>query len=132
VYSWAGQKRVVEISKGGKQFFPTARFDTAFVYIDKLLTEYRAINKADKPQIAGNLAVILDAVNYLHPFREGNGRAQREFIRILALEKGFELNLNPADNTNVYERYMTGSIEGNTDKLAVLILEIMQIRVFST
>ena len=132
VYSWAGQKRVVEISKGGKQFFPTARFDTAFVYIDKLLAEYRAIDKADKPQIAEKLAVILDTVNYLHPFREGNGRAQREFMRILALEKGFELNLNPADNANVYERYMTGCIEGDKDKLAALILEIIQVRGIST
>jgi cell filamentation protein len=30
-------------------------------------------------------------MNFLHPFREGNGRAQREFIRSLALEKGWKL-----------------------------------------
>ena len=125
VYSWAGQERVVEISKDGKQFFPTARFEMAFSYINRLLEEYRTIKRADKPQIAEKLAVTLDAVNYLHPFREGNGRAQREFIRVLALEKGYELNLNPADNADVYERYMTGTIDGDTDKLAELILEIM-------
>ena len=126
VYQWAGQKRVVEISKRGNQFFPTSRFDTAFAYIDNLLAEFRSIGKADKRQIAEKLAAILDAVNYLHPFREGNGRAQREFIRVLALEKGFELNLNPADNSDIYERYMTGTIEGDTNKLAELILEILE------
>ena len=126
VYSWAGQKRLVEIAKDGKQFFPTARFDTAFAYIDSLLAEYRAIVRTEKPLIADKLAKILDAVNYLHPFREGNGRAQREFIRVLALEKGYILNLNPADNADVYERYMTGTVDGDTDKLAELILEIMQ------
>ncbi|MCL2009894.1 MAG: Fic family protein [Synergistaceae bacterium] len=125
VYSWAGQKRVVEIGKDGKQFFPTVRFETAFSYINSLLKEYWAIKKADKPQIAEKLAVILDAVNYLHPFREGNGRAQREFVRVLALEKGYKLNLNPADNADVYERYMAGTVDGDTDKLAELILEIM-------
>ena len=126
VYQWAGQKRLVEISKGGNQFFPTGRFDTAFAYIDNLLAEYRAIDKADKCQMVEKLAVILDAVNHLHPFREGNGRVQREFIRTLAFEKDFELNLNPADNADIYERYMTGTIDGDKNKLAKLILEVMK------
>ena len=128
VYSWAGQKRLVEIAKDGKQFFPTARFDTAFAYIDSLLAEYRAVVRTNKPQIAEKLAKILDAVNYLHPFREGNGRTQREFLRVLAWEKAFELNLNPADNPEIYERYMAGTIDGDAAKLTELILEVLQDR----
>ena len=31
-------------------------------------------------------------INVLHPFREGNGRTQREFIRTLAIRNGFELD----------------------------------------
>jgi cell filamentation protein len=127
VYQWAGQKRVVEINKGSKQFFPTNRFDTAFTYIDGLLAEHRATNKTDKLRIAGKLAEILDTVNFLHPFREGNGRTQREFLRILAIEKGFDLNLNPADNADVYKRYMDGTINGDVSKLAELIGEIIKI-----
>ena len=38
-------------------------------------------------------------------------------------EKGFELNLNPADNVNIYERYMIGTIDGNIEKLFELISE---------
>jgi cell filamentation protein len=74
VYAWAGRKRTVEISKDGKQFFPISHFDTAFVYIDNLVSEYDAIDKKDKAELAAKLAEILDTVNYLHPFREGNGR----------------------------------------------------------
>jgi cell filamentation protein len=125
VYHWAGQKRTVEISKGGKQFFPLSRFDTAFSYINGLITEYRSIDTHDKEKIAQKLAEILDNVNYLHPFREGNGRTQREFVRTLALEKGYNLNLNPPDNADVYERYMSGTIDGDVDKLAELIEELM-------
>jgi len=125
VYEWAGKKRTVEISKGGRQFFPISRFDTAFSYIDKLVEEYRNINKNDKEKIAQKLAEILDNVNYLHPFREGNGRTQREFLRTLAIEKGYILNLNPPDNADVYERYMSGTIEGDVDKLAELIKELL-------
>ena len=126
VYHWAGQKRTVEISKQGKPFFLTAFFDKGFAYIDKLIIDYRKTGPANKSQLAEHLAIFLDSINYLHPFREGNGRTQREFIRVLALEKGYTLNLNPPDNLDVYERYMSGTIEGDVKKLAELILEMMQ------
>jgi cell filamentation protein len=91
IFDWAGQERTVEISKDGNQFFPLNHFNTAFLHIDELIAEYRNTNKSDKEKIARKLAEILDNVNYLHPFREGNGRTQREFIRVLALEKGYTL-----------------------------------------
>ena len=125
VYEWAGEKRTVEISKEGNQFFPTNYFDTALEYIDKLIVDYRKCNAEDKKELSCKLAAILDTVNHLHPFREGNGRAQREFIRILALEKGLLLNLNPPDNAIAYERYMSGSIEGNAEKFSSLILDLL-------
>ena len=123
IYDWAGKKRTAEISKDGKQFFPLSHFDNAFQFIDKLLSEYKSINKEDKMNLSKKLAEILDAVNYLHPFREGNGRIQREFLRLLAREKGWALNLNPPDNTEVYERYMAGTINGDVEILAKLIVE---------
>ena len=126
VYQWAGKKRTVEISKQGKPFFMTVYFDKGFAYIDNLIINYRKIDTADKPKLANHLAELLDSINYLHPFREGNGRTQREFIRALASEKGYTLNLNPPDNLDVYERYMSGTIEGDVEKLAALILELMQ------
>jgi cell filamentation protein len=125
VYHWAGQRRTVEISKQGKPFFPTAYFDNGFACIDTLIEEYRKIADADKPRLAESLAVLLDNINYLHPFREGNGRAQREFIRLLALEKGYILNLNPSDSLDVYERYMSGTVDGDVGMLGTLILELM-------
>lgn len=127
VYSWAGKKRKVEISKEGKQFFPTTHFDNAFGFIDTLVSDYKKISKGDKLQIAEKLAEILDNVNYLHPFREGNGRAQREFLRLLALEKELTLNLNPPDNKYVYDQYMEGTINSNVKILTKLILELIDV-----
>jgi cell filamentation protein len=124
IYSWAGVMRTVEISKGVKPFFPLSRFHNAFMFIDSLIAEYRKISKQDKIQLSHKLAEILDNVNYLHPFREGNGRTQREFLRLLAKEKGLSLNLNPPDNVDIYNRYMSGTINGNVEQLADLILEI--------
>ncbi len=125
VYSWAGECRKVEISKGGRQFLPMHSFIQAFSYIDRLLSDYNTIDNMDKVGIARKLAEILDNVNFLHPFREGNGRTQREFIRLLARQKGYALDLNPLDNHTVYERYMTDTINGDVQDLATLIYELL-------
>jgi len=123
IYVWAGKKRTVEISKDGKQFFPTSHFDNAFRYIDQIIAEFKKIPKDNKKLLSEKLAEILDNINYLHPFREGNGRTQREFLRLLALEKGLKLNLNPPDDKSVYDRYMKGTIESDVKVLTELIFE---------
>lgn len=125
IYVWAGKKRIVEISKDGKQFFPASHFDNASGYIDHLTAEFKKIPNNNRRELAEKLAEILDNVNYLLPFREGNGRTQREFIRLLAFEKGLTLNLNPPDNKSVYERYMKGTVESDLETLTELIFELI-------
>lgn len=125
IYGWAGKKRLVEISKNGKQFFPTSHFENAFNFIDTMIESFKKTKRDDRHEIAEKLAEILDNVNYLHPFRDGNGRAQREFLRMLALEKGISLNLNPPDNKNVYERYIQGTVNSDVKILKELIFELI-------
>jgi cell filamentation protein len=62
----------------------------------------------------------------LHPFREGNGRTQREFLRLLALEKELHLNLNPPDNNNVFESYIRGTIGSDLNILNDLIFKLLE------
>jgi len=123
VYEWAGKIRTVNISKDGKPFFEGERFQTGFQYINSLIVEYSKISSNKNSEIAEKLAEILDNINFMHPFREGNGRTQREFIRTLALQKGFKLNLNPPNNKSIYNRYMNGTIHSDVKLLKELILE---------
>jgi len=125
IYAWAGKIRIVEISKDGKQFFPTTHFDNALRYIDTLIADLKKIPKNSNRELAEKLTEILDNVNYLHPFRDGNGRTQREFLRLLVLGKGLIINLNPPDNKSVYERYMKGTIESDLITLTELIFELI-------
>lgn len=125
IYDWAGKVRTVQISKQDHQFHPTSFFDEGFRYINELISYYRESND-NLSVVAKQLAQILDAVNTLHPFREGNGRTQREFIRVLALEKGYRLNLNPLDDESAYKRYMDGTIKGDVAILTSLIGDMMQ------
>ena len=63
-----------------------SRFNAAETYINHLIhSYYQTANSKD--EIIKHLAKILDNLNYFHPFREGNGRTQREVIRSLALSK---------------------------------------------
>ena len=45
--------------------------------------------------------------------------------RTKELEKGYTLNLNPPDNLDIYECYMSGTINGDIEKLATLILKLL-------
>jgi cell filamentation protein len=47
------------------------------------------------------------------------------FLRLLALERNLILNLNPPDNADIYERYMSGTIRGDVEELSMLILELI-------
>lgn len=47
---------------------------------------------------------MLGDLNALHPFREGNGRAQRALIQLLARDAGYQLlwnEVDPAENIAV-------------------------------
>lgn len=62
------------------------------------------------------LAYFYAEVNALHPFREGNGRAQRAFSRQLALHAGRRVDfglLDPAE----YNEACRVSMVGSTDAL---------------
>lgn len=125
VESVAVTKRLQELYENPIRLNGIANLDNALKFIDSLINEYYRISSDDIKSIAQKLAEILDNINYLHPFREGNGRTQREFLRLLALEKGFHLNLNPPDNKNVYDRYMKGTVESELDTLTTLIFELL-------
>ena len=105
--------------------FSKIRHSQAF-HFSGLSDSCEGISKINKKELSEKLAEILDNVNFLHPFREGNGRAQREFIRSLALEKKLKLNLNPPDNPDVYNRYMEGTINSDVKILTKLIFDLIK------
>lgn len=43
-------------------------------------------------------AYYMSELNMIHPFREGNGRTIREFIRCIALESGFDIDWSLIDS----------------------------------
>jgi cell filamentation protein len=96
VYDWAGQLRTVAIAKGSWFCLPQ--------YIESSAAEtFRALHGEGllrglpRDVFAERLAYYLGEVNAVHPFREGNGRAQRAFFEQLASDAGFVLDWQHLD-----------------------------------
>lgn len=124
VYAWAGQYRKVNISKSGNPFMPIQSFNTAETHMNHLIHSYHQIANS-KDEIIMHLIEILDNLNYFHPFREGNGRTQREVIRSLALSKGYSAQIRVEQDDEVYNLYMDGTVHEDLGKLKELLIRIL-------
>ena len=90
LYSWAGKVRQdydLHKQTNGVDFYaqPFATIPIAWRYInDSLLRP-----ALRQPQISNRQYMeLLDNLNTLHPYREGNGRATKMFVQLLARQKG--------------------------------------------
>lgn len=93
LYSWAGQLRTINISKGNH--FCDCRFlqDYANEVFSQLKKENFLLDTASE-EISGRLSYYLSEINAIHPFREGNGRVQRIFIEQLAQNAGYHVDFS--------------------------------------
>ena len=65
----------------------------------------------DVEQFSERAAYYMSEINVLHPFREGNGRAQREYSRTLAMKNGYELDWSRVDQ----QEFLDASIKSVRD-----------------
>src|SRR6267142_7029610 len=112
VYPWAGEFRTVDLRKEGEFWFCRCEFigQSLIDLFSSLGVENKL--KARAPQQFGSRAgYYMNELNAIHPFREGNGRAQREFIRELGLQAGMHVNW-----TRVTQREMDSVSKGGFQK----------------
>jgi cell filamentation protein len=93
VYDWAGRTRTINISLPGSTF-------GHWTYIDDDLGDVlRRLSSVDQRLVGlprkafiERLAFYYGEINARHPFREGNGRTQRSFLRQLSASAGYVVN----------------------------------------
>lgn len=125
LYSWAGQYRTVNISKSGNAFIPIQSFGASEIFLNKLIENFHQ-SAHSRSEVIQQLAEILDNLNYYHPFREGNGRTQREVIRSLALSKGYRAQIRVEADDAIYHLYMDGTVQGDLEILKQLFDKILK------
>lgn len=116
IYPFAGKFRNENIAKDNFMF---AQYEYIEEELKRILNELEKedfLEGYDKQKLSNRLAYYMSELNVLHPFREGNGRTIREFIRQLALKNGYEFNIknvNPKEmlEASIKSVYDTSSLE---------------------
>ena len=83
IYDWAGQLRTVDIRKSveGAQFFlPVSMIERAAVFAERELRADNMLCGMSRDHFIERLAYHYDSFNYIHPFREGNGRTSSDLV----------------------------------------------------
>lgn len=120
VYDWAGTVRNVDISKGSTRFANFRHIESEGTKLTDALAAEGWLEHRTPKDFARRMAYYMGELNVLPPFREGNGRALREYVRHLAERAGHSLSWEGVSG----DEMVTASIEayrGNYDPLEALI-----------
>ena len=96
IYDWAGEVRTANISKKRTRFL-----DAEFIEsigeksFSKVKNGY--FDNLSFEAFATRIAEFYNDVNYIHPFREGNGRTQRIYFTQLIRHYGYDINFSDID-----------------------------------
>ncbi len=90
IYPFAGENRTVYMQKNNSYFSPVEEIDFRLDYVLKGMEE-ESKEITSETSFAMFLALYYTELLNIHPFREGNGRSIREFIREYANHKSKEL-----------------------------------------
>jgi len=130
LFVWAGMDRY-EIGIRGD----FRKGDTCFTFGDKLpqvakalfdaLREENYFKGLDQESFIQSMASFMNGLNILHPFREGNGRAQRIFLELLAQNAGYPLNLSTLNKSTLTQACIQGS-KGNLKGFEIFLKQLLQ------
>jgi cell filamentation protein len=123
VYLWAGQIRTVDIAKTHmfcRQQFVAAQLAKRFA----ALKNENFLKNMTAEQFAARAAEHVAELNAIHPFREGNGRTQRLFLKALAHEAGHRLDLTRIAEEPWNHASVDSFVKGS-DSMANLILNAL-------
>lgn len=124
IYDWAGQIRTVAISKRSTFCLPQ-HIQSSAAEIFRALHGENLLRSLNRDAFIERLAYYLGEINALHPFRDGNGRAQRAFVEQLTSDAGFVLDWQRLDT----DRNIAASaaiMHGNPVPMRTMLAELVQ------
>ena len=97
IYSFAGHFRREDIAKGPTRFVTYSQIKEKLQRLLGQLQQEKWLENVPFEVFAARSAYYMAELNYIHPFREGNGRAIREFMRLLFLHNGYVVQWDAVD-----------------------------------
>jgi cell filamentation protein len=93
VYRWAGRYRTIRTAKDGNWFCFPEHIEEQMSLLFRRLRVASFLPGSETSLFLAAAAEFLSDLNAIHPFREGNGRAQLAFLHLTALRAGHPLRL---------------------------------------
>ena len=93
VYEWAGELRDIDMSKGTTRFCTCKRIAPEANKLFRQLANENYYEGYAREAFVAAIAELYIEMNMIHPFREGNGRAQRLLFEHIIINVGFEFDL---------------------------------------
>ena len=93
IYPFAGKFRTENIAKGFFSFAEWEFIEDELSNLLKKLNESNNLKNLKRDEFVKAISYYLSELNVLHPFREGNGRTIREFIRELCYVNDYLFDL---------------------------------------
>lgn len=121
LYRWAGKERKHTTGRGAIPFAVPEYIASWMEQQFKQLTCDHYLVGRDKKNFAAGAAVYVNEINACHPFTDGNGRTQRFWLRMLANNAGFDLNLRTTDAKNWNNASRIGFLSNDHEPMAKLI-----------
>ena len=125
IYDWAGKVRNVNMSKKGTVFCEFTQIENTGIRLFERLKKTRYLKIFSKEEMLDELTDIYCILNYLHPFREGNGRIQRLFISMLVQNMGYKLDFSKIDK-DLFMIATIKSANGDIFMLKDILMENMK------
>jgi len=128
VYDWAGKIRTVDIKKNDENaefFLIVSKIVDAAVYVFGELKGENNLKDLPRETFVKRLAYFYDQLNYIHPFREGNGRTQRVFWSRVARDAGYEINWDQVAGNENDEASRRAAEDSDTSALEAMFDRIV-------
>ncbi|MRW90818.1 putative adenosine monophosphate-protein transferase Fic [Duganella sp. FT80W] len=122
LYKWAGDVRTVDISKGSTRFAHCDFIESSAQKLFDQLAQENYLNHLPQKEFVSRLAFFYSELNAIHPFRDGNGRAQRVLFECIAVSAGYQLRWQAID----VEHWMRANAESFFGRLEPLTAQLGQ------
>jgi len=129
IYDWAGKIRTVDIKKntGSSEFFlPVSKIPTASNFVFAELGKEQHLQGLSIEDFTRRLAHHYDQLNYIHPFREGNGRTQRVFWGRVARDAGYLIEWDRIVSHENDEASRLAAEQMDLSKLEIMFAKIVR------
>ncbi|HVH71327.1 MAG TPA: Fic family protein [Candidatus Dormibacteraeota bacterium] len=126
VYDWAGHFRTVDIAKGNSYFAHVPYIRSTLEGLFEKLSNEQHLRGLNQEAFARRTAEILGTLNAVHPFREGNGRTQREFVRELAQKDGYWVDWSKVPREELYKASDLSFMRGENELFEELLKKAIE------